>query len=38
MRGGGPEVNPGTRHVKHPLQEGPDVRPGEGEVKELTRT
>ena len=38
MRGGGPEVNPVTRHVKCPRQEGPNIRPGEAEVKEPTRT
>ena len=37
MRGGGPEVNPVTRHVKRPRQEGLNIRPGEGEVKEPTR-
>ena len=38
VRGGGPEGNPVTQHVKRPLQEGPNKCPDEGEVKEPTRT
>ena len=38
VRVGGPKVNPVTHHVKRPSQEGPNIRPGEGQVKEPTKT
>ena len=38
VRGGGLKVNPETRHCKSPRQEGPNLRPGEGKVKEPSRT
>ena len=38
MRGRGRQVNPVTQHGKCPQQEGPNIRPCEGEVKEPTRT
>ena len=34
----GRDVNPASRHSTRPKQEGSNIRPGEGEGKESTRT
>ena len=34
----GRDVNPASRHSTRPKQEGSNIRPGEGECKESTRT